>query len=168
MQPEPYREPPRTRQEQVRRKDPAPWALPVATAMAFVVGAGAMALHLRMKSAKPEPETAAEAAPAPAPAPAANKCRSYAQWVAALETDPEDRLIADAKCLCSLAKGYMVMNPKSGIQPYKIFDRCPAGGTPRPLEPDAKLWKGSWIDEPGHTSCVCVTDIRKGTVQTAP
>ncbi len=34
---------------------------------------------------------------------------------------------------------------------------------PVALEPDAKQWKGEWIDEPGHTACFCTTNPREMT-----
>jgi hypothetical protein len=119
--------------------------------------------------APPPAATAAAPAPVPALAPAASappasrlaQCRPYAQFAAALKSGSESdaELVDDAACLCSLAGGFVARNLDGGIQPYVFIPSCPAGSVERPLEPDAKVWMGSWIDEPGHHACACYRDI---------
>lgn len=110
-----------------------------------------------------------EQAPAPQPAPLApdpkarlKSCRPYAGFVADQQNPAvSDAVLADeAECLCSLAGGFTVRNPGGGLQVYKRVSACPSGSHPLPLEPDAKVWMGQWIDEPGHGACACSESVR--------
>jgi hypothetical protein len=118
--------------------------------------------------------------PAPAPWPAAEtpkpaiamvetdpraklkSCKPYAGFVADQQNPAvsEEALADEAACLCSLAGGFTVRTAGNGLQVYKRVSACPTGSRPIPLEPDAKVWMGSWIDEPGHGACVCSQSVR--------
>jgi hypothetical protein len=112
----------------------------------------------------PSPAPLPESAPAPLDAMTRfRRCRSYDQYQ--LDTHSASvgatQLLEEASCLCSLAGGYTVRVANGGLQVYKAVAACPAGSAPMPLGPDAKQWKGEWIDEPGHKECVCSTDARE-------
>ena len=132
-------------------------------------------IESELSASTPASAPASTPAPAPAsasvPAPAADstdpksrlkRCRPYSGFVADQQSPAvsNETLVEEAACLCSLARGFMVHTPTKGIQQYRIFTACPAGSNPVPLEPDAKVWLGQWIDEPGHNACLCSTDPR--------
>jgi hypothetical protein len=151
-----------------------------------LTGALALAGFLVYRSATAAPPAAVEDAPPPMPAPAAapaprieapkpaiamvetdpkaklKSCRPYAGFVADQQNPAvgEDALADEARCLCSLAGGFTVRTRGNGLQVYKRVSSCPSGSKPVPLEPDAKVWMGSWIDEPGHGACVCSESAR--------
>ena len=108
------------------------------------------------------------AAAAPSPAPALTpmekfrRCKPYDQYLLDAKTPsfPESTVREEAACLCGLAGGYTVRVAGNGIRQFTAIAACPAGSSQMPLGPDAKQWKGEWIDEPGHKACVCSTSIR--------
>ncbi len=123
----------------------------------------------------PMPERARVPAPAIAtvetdPKTKLKSCRPYAGFVADQQNPAvsEAALADEAACLCSLAGGFTVRTPGNGLQQYKRVSSCPTGSSPVPLEPDAKIWMGQWIDEPGHGACVCSLSVRALKVVIAP
>ena len=149
---------PGARPEPKREKGPAVWAF----VLAAIVGVGFYWSSVRSHHARPP---IPEARPAARVSPL-GKCRPYAQFAAALKSgaDSDERLIADAACLCSLAGGFTVAKLDGGIQPYLALAACPSGTVPRPFEPDAKVWMGQWIEDPGHSACACYAGIRSDRV----
>lgn len=131
-------------------------------AMAAVVVALTVAAVLIVGvSRRSAPTRAPEPRPTPTAAEKLKQCRPYAQFAAALNSGAESdaELVADAKCLCSLAGSFLVHNVGAGLQPFVNVAACPSGSVPRPFEPDAKVWLGTWIDEPGHNACACYSGI---------
>lgn len=156
--PEPYSRPPH------RKADPKPGR---GTLIGVALGAGLIAGWLIVSPGSPPEAPAPGEAPAPPAAPldAAARfraCRPYEQYAADIRSPSvsDAQLIEEAACLCSLAKGFNVLVKNGGLTVYAPQSACPAGSTPMPLEPDAKQWKGDWIDEPGHTACFCTTNPR--------
>jgi hypothetical protein len=172
---EPYSKPPR------RQADPRP-AAPAAIIAGAVLISGSLLVFTflrhdsaaRVQAEPPAPASAEAPAPAspvlPAPAPAPvdaatrfKSCKPYAGYEADTHSASVSarQLLDEASCLCALAGAYTVRLAPGGIQQFKGIAACPAGSAPMPLAPDAKQWKGEWIDEPGHQACVCSTDVRE-------
>jgi hypothetical protein len=146
-----------------------------AVLLAGVVFAGLKRSAVPAQAQSPTPISAPAPAPAPTPAPPPpapapvdamtrfKSCKPYAAYELDTHSASVDaqQLLDEASCLCALAGAYTVRLPPGGIQQFKGVAACPAGSAPMPLAPDAKQWKGEWIDEPGHSACVCSTDVRE-------
>ena len=114
--------------------------------------------------ARPAAEPVVQQAPAPMTAMERfRSCRPYDQYLADTRSGAvsEARLREEAACLCALAGGFTVRVDGNGLRQFREVAACPAGSAPMPLAPDAKQWKGEWIDEPGHGACVCSSHARE-------
>lgn len=154
--PEPYSRPPHRKPDAMPHRETL-----IAVALGGVLIAGWLLVSPGTPPAAPAPAEAPAAAPLDAAA-RFRACRPYEQYAADLRSPSvsDAELIETAACLCSLARGFNVLVKNGGLTVYAPQTACPAGSTPMPLEPDAKQWKGDWIDEPGHTACFCTTNPR--------